>query len=75
MGAHGNETKAAHGLAEMKRERFAKLVEEALEALPERFARLVKNVAVVVEDEPPADRAKDKGGYKPRVEKSDKRYG
>ena len=37
----------------MKRERFVKLVEEALEALPEKFARLVKNVAVVVEDEPP----------------------
>ena len=41
----------------MTRARFARLVEEALEALPEKFARLVKNVAVVVEDEPPADRA------------------
>ena len=41
----------------MKRERFAKLVEEALEALPEKFAKLVKNVAVVVEDEPSRDAA------------------
>ena len=41
----------------MTRERFVRLVEEALEALPERFARLVKNVAVVVEDAPAADRA------------------
>ncbi|HLE37185.1 MAG TPA: metallopeptidase family protein [Candidatus Acidoferrales bacterium] len=41
----------------MKRERFVKLVEEAIEALPEKFARLVKNVAVVVEDEPSRDTA------------------
>ena len=41
----------------MTRERFARLVEEALEALPEKFARLVKNVAVVVEDAPPENRA------------------
>ena len=41
----------------MKRERFVRLVEEALEALPGKFARLVKNVAVVVEDEPSRDTA------------------
>jgi len=41
----------------MTREKFKRLVEEALEALPEKFARLVKNVAVVVEDEPPAERS------------------
>ena len=41
----------------MTRERFKRLVEEALEALPEKFARLVKNVAVVVEDEPARDAA------------------
>ena len=46
----------------MTRERFVRLVEEALEALPERFARLVKNVAVVVEDAPPADRSPAKAG-------------
>ena len=36
----------------MDRERFRKLVGEALDALPEEFAALVKNVAVVVEDYP-----------------------
>jgi len=41
----------------MKRERFVRLVEEALEALPGKFARLVKNVAVVVEDEPSREAA------------------
>ena len=41
----------------MMRERFVRLVEEALEALPVRFARLVKNLAVVVEDEPSRDAA------------------
>ena len=41
----------------MTRERFVRLVEEAIEALPEKFARLVKNVAVVVEDEPSRDAA------------------
>jgi len=36
------------------RERFSQLVEEELDALPEKFARLVKNVAGVVENEPNA---------------------
>lgn len=31
---------------------FERVVEEALESLPERFARLVKNVAIAVEEEP-----------------------
>ena len=34
---------------------FDSLVEEALERLPERFADLLENVVVVVEDEPSAD--------------------
>ena len=34
---------------------FERLVEEALELLPPRFAELVQNVAVVVEDEPSSD--------------------
>ena len=34
---------------------FERLVEEALEQLPPRFAELVHNVAVVVEDEPSDD--------------------
>ena len=38
----------------MTREKFARLVEEALEEIPQRFRTEMKNVAVVVEDEPPA---------------------
>jgi predicted Zn-dependent protease with MMP-like domain len=34
---------------------FERLVEEALERLPARFARLLDNVVIVVEDEPSAD--------------------
>ena len=31
---------------------FARIVQEALDSLPERFSRLVRNVAVAIEDEP-----------------------
>jgi len=34
---------------------FERLVEEALQSLPPRFAELVQNVAVVVEEEPSSD--------------------
>jgi predicted Zn-dependent protease with MMP-like domain len=34
------------------RERFEKLVEEALREIPRRFRKAIHNVAVVVEDEP-----------------------
>ena len=37
----------------MTKERFTELVEEALREIPPRFRREMKNVAVVVEDEPP----------------------
>ena len=37
----------------MTRERFKRLVEEALDEIPPRFRAEMKNVAVVVEDEPP----------------------
>lgn len=36
----------------MTRQRFTELVEEALRGIPERFRDAMKNVAVVVEDEP-----------------------
>jgi predicted Zn-dependent protease with MMP-like domain len=36
----------------MTRDRFTKLVEEALQEIPRRFRKEMKNVAVVVEDEP-----------------------
>lgn len=37
----------------MTRERFKGLVEEALDEIPPRFRAEMKNVAVIVEDEPP----------------------
>ena len=36
----------------MTRDRFRQLVEEALREIPRRFRREMKNVAVVIEDEP-----------------------
>jgi predicted Zn-dependent protease with MMP-like domain len=37
----------------MDREKFVKLVEEALDALPTRFRKRIHNVTVLVEDLPP----------------------
>jgi predicted Zn-dependent protease with MMP-like domain len=37
----------------MQREKFVKLVEEALDALPRRFRKRIHNVSVLVEDVPP----------------------
>jgi predicted Zn-dependent protease with MMP-like domain len=37
----------------MKREHFVKVVEEALDSLPQEFRRRIKNVAILVEDFPP----------------------
>jgi predicted Zn-dependent protease with MMP-like domain len=37
----------------MTRDRFERLVEEALRDIPRRFRDAMKNVAVIVEDEPP----------------------
>jgi predicted Zn-dependent protease with MMP-like domain len=39
----------------MTRERFTQLVEDALKAIPKRFRDEMRNVAVVVEDEPSQD--------------------
>jgi predicted Zn-dependent protease with MMP-like domain len=43
----------------MTRARFEKLVEEALREIPRSFRKEMKNVAVVVEDEPPPDILED----------------
>ena len=45
----------------MTRERFEKLVEEALREIPKRFRDAMANVAVVVEDEPSAEVLDDVG--------------
>jgi predicted Zn-dependent protease with MMP-like domain len=42
-------------MREMTRERFTVLVEEALRGIPRRFRDAMRNVAVVVEDEPSQD--------------------
>ena len=39
----------------MTRDRFTKIVEEALRGIPRRFRDAMQNVAVVVEDEPSPD--------------------
>ena len=36
----------------MKRERFVKVVEEALDSLPQEFRSRIRNVVVLVEDSP-----------------------
>jgi predicted Zn-dependent protease with MMP-like domain len=43
----------------MKRERFNRLVEEALATLPVGFRKRIQNVAIVVEDHPPDPRHAD----------------
>ncbi|WP_052847809.1 metallopeptidase family protein [Streptomyces avicenniae] len=42
-------------MLEMTREEFEELVGEALDRVPPELTRLMDNVAVFVEDEPPAD--------------------
>ena len=39
----------------MTRDAFKALVEEAIDTIPRRFAREVRNLAIVIEDEPPAE--------------------
>jgi predicted Zn-dependent protease with MMP-like domain len=39
----------------MTRDRFRALVAEAIDTIPARFAREVRNVAIVIEDEPSPD--------------------
>ncbi|RPI55999.1 MAG: metallopeptidase family protein [Acidobacteria bacterium] len=43
----------------MTRERFTRLVEEVLDDIPKRFRAAMKNVAVVVEDEPSPELLED----------------
>jgi predicted Zn-dependent protease with MMP-like domain len=46
-------------MREMNKERFNRLVEEALRDIPPRFRDAMKNVAVVVEDEPSLELLED----------------
>ncbi|MGB9234788.1 MAG: metallopeptidase family protein [Terriglobales bacterium] len=45
----------------MKREHFAKVVEEALDSLPQEFRSRIRNVAVLVEDLPPNQLSRQPG--------------
>jgi predicted Zn-dependent protease with MMP-like domain len=45
----------------MDRETFERLVAEALDEIPEEFARYLQNVAVVVEEEPSPELLEDMG--------------
>ena len=45
----------------MTRERFNKLVEEAMDSLPAEFRRRIENVAVLVEDYPPDQKPPEPG--------------
>ena len=45
----------------MTRERFMKLVEDALQEIPRRFRKEIRNVAVVVEDEPTEELLEEMG--------------
>lgn len=37
----------------MRRDEFAALIEEAIELIPDRFRETMRNIALVVEDDPP----------------------
>ena len=43
----------------MTRQAFRELVEEAIDTIPRRFAREVRNLAIVVEDEPSDDQLEE----------------
>src|SRR5208283_1806741 len=45
----------------MKREHFVKVVEEALDSLPQEFRSRIQNVAVLVEDMPPSQSSQQAG--------------
>ncbi len=47
----------------MNRERFEKLVEEALADLPKEFKKLIDNLAVIVEDEAPLEVYRQTGAH------------
>lgn len=44
----------------MTRERFLRLVRQALDDIPARFRRRIRNVAILVEDVPPAQRSRSR---------------
>jgi predicted Zn-dependent protease with MMP-like domain len=51
----------------MKREHFVKVVEEALDSLPQEFRSRIRNVAVLVEDIPPNQPSSPQSGQERRL--------
>lgn len=54
-GPRGGACRTMASVLEMTREEFEELVAEALDRIPPELTRLMDNVAVFVEDEPPAE--------------------
>jgi predicted Zn-dependent protease with MMP-like domain len=50
------------GVVDVPRARFERLVADALDSIPEEFARQMENVAVIVEDWPRADQLAGRNG-------------
>lgn len=46
----------------MEREKFEKLVEEALSQIPSKFKRHLQNIAVIIEDRPSREVSRETGG-------------
>ena len=51
----------------MKREHFVKVVEEALDSIPQEFRSRIRNVAVLVEDMPPNQPSPPQPGQQRRL--------
>jgi predicted Zn-dependent protease with MMP-like domain len=51
----------------MKREHFVKIVEEALDSIPQEFRKRILNVAVLVEDLPPTQPSPPQPGHPKRL--------
>ena len=48
-------------MSDLRRARFARLVRNALDELPAEFRDRIRNLEVVIEDEPPPERAPERG--------------
>ena len=64
-------------VSDLRRARFARLVSRALADLPERYRTRMRNIEIVIEDEPPTQRGEDLLGlYEgvPLTERRDEPY-
>ena len=63
-------------VSDLRRARFARLVSRALADLPERYRTRMRNIEIVIEDEPPAEREDLLGLYEgvPLTERREEPY-